>query len=132
MFYGNIGSEALKDNANKGLLLEEDDENVKKLFNQKYQYGNEDISKSKKKPVEDRTSSWYSFGLTDTGDIYKGVVAIPLTDTGQSARLADKNSFAIPKSETTPRYYRENAQDYSGSGYFDKSKGTKAVSADNW
>ena len=132
MFYGNIGSEALKDNANKGLLFEEDDENTKKLFNQKYQYGNEDISKAKKKPVEDRTSSWYSFGLTDTGDIYKGVVAIPLTDTGQSARLADKNSFAIPKSETTPRYYRENAQDYSGSGYFDESKGTKAVSADNW
>lgn len=132
MFYGNIGSEALKDNANKGLLFEEDDENTKKLFNQKYQYGNEDISKAKKKPVEDRTSSWYSFGLTDAGDIYKGVVAIPLTDTGQSARLADKNSFAIPKSETTPRYYRENAQDYSGSGYFDKSKGNKAVNADNW
>ena len=107
-----VGEEALDEkNIDNVFLSDVDNEMTVNTFNQRYEYGFKSTSKQNKRTVPSR-DKWGWF----TGDkaLKKTQVALPLSDSGVNALLADRDKPTIPKSENTVNYLRENAVTQTG------------------
>ena len=107
-----VGEEALDEkNIDNVFLSDVDNEMTINTFNQRYEYGFKSATKANKRSVPDRDKYWL---LPGQKALKKTQVALPLSDSGVNALLADRDKPIIPKSENTVNYLRENAVTQTG------------------